>query len=261
VFPFDLADLGASFKRYFQIVPALTEELRREAFRIRHQVYCEELNYEPVRANGLETDAYDAQSVHCLIKAVKDGKYIGCTRLVLTDPRNRAKPLPFEKTCAHTLDRSLIDPQKLPRKRIAEVSRLAVVASYRNRREEKNNLVPVNDEAFGDEQRPRFPYIAVGLYLGTIELAALHGVEHLFVLTQTRLAKHFERLGVEIRRIGGVVEHRGTRVPSVMSVSGIVAGLNFIVRPLYAEIAKEVREGLKAQRPARQRTFATGAGV
>jgi N-acyl amino acid synthase of PEP-CTERM/exosortase system len=246
MFPFDLLDLGESFKRYFEIVPALTDELRRHAFRIRHQVYCEELNYEPLRRDGLETDEYDRQSLHCLIRSVKTSTYVGCTRLVRARPDDPSQPLPFEKVCARTLDRSVMDPQSLPRRRIAEVSRLAVISQYRARRGEKNMLAPITDDSFGTQMRPRFPYITMGLYLGTIELAALHGIDTIFVLTEPRLAKHFARLGVQITQIGGEVEHRGIRVPSVLRVSSIIDGLNFVVRPLYKVIAEEVREGLRA---------------
>jgi len=247
MFPFGVLDLGRSFERYFEIVPALTDELRRRAFRIRHQVYCEELNYEPLRADGLESDEYDCQSLHCLIRSVETKAYVGCTRLVLVRRDDPLHPLPIEKICARVLDRSVIDPQALPRSTIAEVSRLAVIAKYRARRGEKNMLAPLTDDSFGADLRPRFPYITVGLYLGTIELAALHGIETLFVLTEPRLAKQFARLGVSVTRIGGEVEHRGTRVPSMLRVSSVIAALNFVVRPLYKVIAGEVREGMRAQ--------------
>ena len=248
--PLDLLDLGRSFKRYFEIVPALTDELRRQAFRIRHQVYCEELKYEPVRADGLETDEYDRQSLHCLIRSVATGIYVGCTRLVLTRSDDPSHPLPFEKVCTRSLDRSVIDPQALPRRMIAEVSRLAVIAKYRARLGEAGMPAPLTDESFGTLKRPRFPYITVGLYLGTIELAALHGIKTLFVLTEPRLAKHFARLGVEVERIGSEVEHRGIRVPSMLRVPRIIDGLNFIVRPMYQVIAEEVRESVRLHQVA-----------
>jgi N-acyl amino acid synthase of PEP-CTERM/exosortase system len=248
MFPFDIRDLGGSFKRYFEIVPALTDDLRKHAYRIRHQVYCEELKYEPTSPSGLEIDDYDAHSLHCLIRSVKNDNYVGCTRVVLARGDDPRRPLPFERICAETIDRSVADPQSLARSTIAEVSRLAVIAQYRLRRGEAKTLVPMNDETFGTPVRPRFPYILVGLYLGTIELARLHGIETLFVLTEPRLAKHFARLGVEVTKIGGAIEHRGTRVPSMMRVLKIVDGLNSIMRPLYDVIAKEVQEGLSAQR-------------
>lgn len=251
MFPFDIRDLGKSFQRYFEFVPALTNELREHAYRIRHQVYCEELKFEPTRPDRLESDEYDAQSLHCLIRAVESKRYVGCTRLVLARPGDPLHLLPFERLCAQTLDRSVIDPQSLVRSSIAEVSRLAVISQYRLRRGEQNMLVPITDDSFGTHLQPRFPYIPIGLYLGTIELAALHGIETLFVLTEPRLAKHFAKLGVEITQIGGEIEHRGIRVPSVMRVSSIIAGLNFIMRPLYKVIAEEVRQGVKMQKAPR----------
>lgn len=247
MFPFQLPDLGASFKRYFEIVPALTDELRDHAYRIRHEVYCEELKYEPERPDRRESDEYDRHSLHCLIRSLKSGAFVGCTRLVLARPGEPLYPLPFEKTCAHSIDRSILDPRALPRDTIAEVSRLAVVSAYRLRRGERGKPVGLTEESFGTRVLPRFPYIPVGLYLGTIELALAHGIDTLFVLTEPRLAVHFARLGVQIQQIGAAVEHRGARVPSAMSVSGIIAGLNFLMRPLYREIAKEVRQGLEMQ--------------
>lgn len=248
---FDRLNLGAAFRSYFNVVPALTEELRDHAFRIRHQVYCEELKFEPERPDRRESDAYDAHSLHCLLRSVETGQYVGCTRLVLTRPGDPSYPLPFEKTCAKTLDRSIVDPMALPRKSIAEVSRLAIVSRYRRRRGEERSPAPLSAESFGTSDRPRFPYLAIGLYLGTIELAALHGIETLFLLSEPVLVRHFATLGVKVTRIGGPVEHRGTRVPSTMNVPSIIAGINFVVRPLYNIIAEEVRRAVEEQRAPR----------
>lgn len=247
MFLFELINLGEGFKKYFEVVPALTDELREHVFRIRHEVYCAELKYEPVRADRRECDDYDAHALHCLIRSVQTGEYVGCTRLVLARPGDPLHPLPVEKTCASTIDRSIVDPQKLPRHVIAEISRLAVIARYRGRRDEDKSPAPLNDESFGTAERPRFPYLTVGLYLATIELARQHDIATLVVLTEPRLAHHFRKLGVDIRQIGGPVEHRGTRVPSIMTVASIIGGLNFIVRPLYKVVAEEVVAGMRAQ--------------
>ena len=252
MFPFDIANLGASFKRYFEVVPALTPELRDEVYRIRHQVYCQELEYEPRRADGRETDEYDAHSLHCLIRSVKTGEYAGCTRLILCRPDALNYPLPFERTCAETLDRAIVDPQALSRRRIAEVSRLAVVSRFRTRRGERGVSIPMTDQSYGTDIAPRFPYIPVALYLATTELAALHGIHTMFLLTEPRLAHHFARLGVQIIQVGEEVEHRGVRIPSVVNVQKIIGGLNFIMRPLYETIAEQVREGVRQQQPAEQ---------
>jgi len=240
----ELANLGAGFKKYFEVVPAMTDELRDHVYRIRHAVYCEELRYEPVRPDRRETDEYDRHSLHCLIRSLRTGDFVGCTRLVLARPDDPSYLLPVEKACAQTIDRSIVDPAKLPRGSIAEIGRLAVLAQFRNRPGEKNSAAPINDDSFGTKDRPRFPYLTVGLYLGTVELARRNNITTLLVLTEQRLAHHFSRLGVDIRQIGGAIEHRGQRVPSVMNVASIISGMNFLVRPLYNVVAEEIAEGM-----------------
>ena len=48
----EFLNLGTGFRKYFEALPALDDELRAAAFRIRHSVYCEELGYEPVGTEG-----------------------------------------------------------------------------------------------------------------------------------------------------------------------------------------------------------------
>jgi hypothetical protein len=39
-------DLGSIFHQYFEIVPAFSNALKDEVYRVRHQVYCEDLQFE-----------------------------------------------------------------------------------------------------------------------------------------------------------------------------------------------------------------------
>jgi len=238
----DVFNLGKAFKEYFEIVPALSDALRDGVYRIRHQVYCEELAYEAQRPDRRERDQYDAHSLHLLIRSVRSGEFIGCTRIIRPRSQELHQPLPFEKICAATLDRSVVDPAKLPRDTIAEVSRLAVVSQFRKRKADAKSPLSISDKDFGTPTQPRFPYIPIGLYLGTIELARLNGVDTLFVLTEERLANHFRRLGVNVQTIGTAVEHRGPRVPSMMSTDGIIKNLWAVFRPLYRAIAAQVAQ-------------------
>ncbi|NMG46768.1 PEP-CTERM/exosortase system-associated acyltransferase [Azoarcus communis] len=243
---FERFNLGHGFRKYFEVVPATDEPLRHAVYGIRHEVYCEELKFEPERPNRMETDEFDRHSLHCLIRGSQaPHTLVGCTRLVLTNPDDPVAPLPFERTCEHTIDRKLIDPAKLPRDRIAEVSRLAVRASYRRRKGDDRAPVAISNEDFGEGDRPRFPYIPIGLYLGAVALAARSGIETLFVLTEPRLASHFGKLGVDIKQIGGPVEHRGTRVPSMMHVPSIIRNMRFIVKPIWRVVQEEIERGFE----------------
>ncbi|QID18734.1 PEP-CTERM/exosortase system-associated acyltransferase [Nitrogeniibacter mangrovi] len=247
---FDRFNLGAGFSKYFQIEAAADDTIRDEVYRVRHEVYCEELKFEPERPDRREIDVYDAHSVHCLLRSARDPfAPVGCTRLILADPEDLDAPLPFEAACAHTLDRSLIDPARLDRRRIAEVSRLAVRSAYRRRRGERHVAVALDESDYNDsEDQPRFPYIPIGLYLGAVALAARNGVDTLFVLTEPRLASHFGKLGVEIRQIGGPIEHRGTRVPSMMDVQSIIKGLRFMVKPIWRVVQGQIENSYRHDR-------------
>lgn len=244
----NFTDLAEGFRRHFEIVPALNEELCQAVFRIRHEVYCRDLGYEPLRPDGLETDAYDRHALHCLLRTADERSApVGCVRLVLPSLDQPERPFPFEVTCAETLDRALFDPTSVARERMAEVSRLAVLADFRRRKGEGGQPLALQDEAFGSVRRPRFPFIPVGLYLGSIALALHHGIDHLFMLTEPRLAVHFEKIGFVIERIGGAVEHRGTRIPSLLRGRETVDALRPGLKDMYALIERSIQEAYAAR--------------
>ena len=241
-------NLAESFNRFFAVSPALRESEKEDVFFIRHDVYARELGFEPVRPDQRETDAYDVRSGHCLMKTSESpARLVGCARVVFADPQAPDALLPFEKACRDSLFRDQIDPARLPRDRVAEVSRLAVLSDFRRRKGEERREVAIDVQDFGDDQQPRFPYIPVGLYIASVQYALRHGVEYLFTLTEPRLAEHFAKLGVQIVPIGTPIEHRGTRVPSLIRVATVESGLRLMIRPLWKAIEAQMDAGFAAQ--------------
>ena len=234
------ANLGDGYKQYFEIAPALDMARINDVFFIRHDVYARELGFEPMREDQQETDEYDYRSKHCLVRSADATRLAGCARLVLTDPADLDAPFPFEVTCKNSLNRRIIDPAKQTRTRIAEVSRLAVMSEFRRRKGEQHGEVTIGEQDFGDRGQPRFPYIPVSLYIGAVAMAKRQGIEILFTLTEPRLAEHFGKLGVNIIPIGGPVEHRGLRVPSMLLVDEVYQGLRLMVRPLWHTINEQI---------------------
>ena len=225
------------------MIPAFTDELKDEVYRLRHSVYCEDLKWEPVRPSGLESDEYDTHSVHIFLRHVATRENVGCVRMVLTRPEDPAFRLPFERVCDGKLDSAGMVFDSLPRDKVAEISRLAVISKYRRRQGEAERPAPTITPLVGTEAQPRFPYILVGLYVGIVIMAKLRAIETLFVLTEPRLAQHFKKVGVtEIKQIGSPVEHRGMRVPSLMPVDGIISGfcMNPLIRPIYESIYDQI---------------------
>lgn len=241
----DRLRLGEGFARYFEIVAAVTESLRQDVYRVRHEVYCEDLGFESIRSDKQEIDAYDSHSVHCLMRSTTDAREpVGCARMVLTNPTDPQTPLPFEILCGKTIDRSIIDPTRLDRTRIGEISRLAVRAKYRRRRGEQHVAVGIAEEDFGTRDNPRFPYIPIGLYLGATALAKHLNLEWVFVLTEPRLASHLGKLGLEITQIGPPVEHRGSRLPSMFNTERTLKNMRVLLKPIWRVVEEEIQRSL-----------------
>jgi N-acyl amino acid synthase of PEP-CTERM/exosortase system len=234
-------NLGDGFSSLFELVPALDAATRDAVFRVRHEVYCRDLGWEPVRDDGLETDAYDAQSLHLLLRMRATGEPVGCTRLVLTDPADPAQQLPFERSCTDVIDRARVDPAALPRRQIGEVSRLAVMRRFRQRKGEEGKAVSISDDDFEPRgAQSRFPFIPVGLYMGVAAMVYRLGLSHVFLMTEPRLLQHFARMGFGIEQIGEPIEHRGLRAPALLRSATFRGGLRPLVRPLFEAIETEV---------------------
>jgi len=224
------------FSKYFEIMPAFSDSEKAEAYRIRHSVYCEDLAWEATRSDGMEIDEYDAHALHCLIRSRASGDFIGCVRLILTTPADPHAPLPFERTCGPALHRLQLDPAKLPRDKIAEVSRLAIVGQYRRRRGEKHTPAGTVQNSESGDQQPRFAWLLIGLYMGVFAIAARHGLEHLFLLSEPRLARHLNKIGISNTQIGQPTEHRGFRVPAVMDVNQVIGNLEPLLKSVFIHV-------------------------
>ncbi len=244
----DPLKLSVGFSKYFRIDSAVSPALQDEVFRVRHEVYCEDLKFEAESADGREVDHCDAHSAHCLLRRVDEPfESVGCTRLVLTNPELRDELLPFESTCGGLLDRSIVDPSRLPRERIAEISRLAVRAQYRRRKGEEHSPVPINSAETSVGSRPLVQNIPASLFLGAVALAERHQIETLFVLTDPRLAAHFAKLGVEVIQIGTPISHRGIRVPSMMRTEEIIRNMRSPFVPLWRIVREEIGNSFDQQ--------------
>ncbi len=238
-----IASFSEGYRKYFEVVPATTPELKWHNFHLRHKVYADELGWEPRRADGIATDDYDRHAVHCLVRAVATHAFVGGARLVLPDPEHPAAPLPFETACGAALDRRIVDTAALDRSRIAEMSRLTVAANYRRRPGEAAQAFVIDDD-FGITPRIRLPYLTLGLYLGLIALARTRGIATLFMLAEPQLAHSIAHLGVAIVPIGGAIDHHGERFPSMIDVGAVVVGLAPYIRPFFDTIADDIERAL-----------------
>lgn len=207
--------IADNFNQYFQIKFADTKALRREAFKIRYGVYSSELGWEPENKQQMETDECDDYSYHCVLEHRRTGVFAGCIRIVIPPVVDPSLQLPFEKFCLHAAISDVIDSTKMSRGSFGEISRLAVLSSFRRRDRETsipfvlNNLDP--ETVYSEQERRNFPNIAMGLYLSGVALADILNHVGMFVMMEKRLNKRLIRFGLPFIQVGKELDYHGMR--------------------------------------------------
>jgi N-acyl-L-homoserine lactone synthetase len=163
----------------FEVVVADTADLRDVTFALRHEVYCREFGFEPVRADGLERDPYDDRAHHYLLAHVPTGAWAGCVRIV-TGPG-----LPYESVFGDVP----VDLATVPQ---GEISRLTVARDFRRR----------------SDHRP-----SAMLHAALVALAAVleNGLADAVCVMEPRLAAQLNTFDIRLSKVSGLVRHRGDR--------------------------------------------------
>jgi len=224
------------YKQHFQIIPASEDALRHHCYRIRHEVYCRELGYEPTNQAGMEFDEHDEYSLHCLIRATHTNQFVGCARLVVADPGNPGIKLPFLTACAGTLAPGVDEFIHQNRHRVAEVSRVAVIPPYRRGKTD----FKVSASHAKPSGRHRLPHLTLGLYLAMTALARQRGIQHLFFLIDRNMATSLEHQGWDMRQVGEPIEHNGHRIPYLVSLEHNIKRMSPFIRHFYEAIQRDV---------------------
>lgn len=207
--------LSAHFSHYLTPIVATDDALKQVSYQIRHQVYCEELHFEPVKADKLELDEYDHYSLPCLIKHTQSQNFAGTVRLVC--PQQDSETLPIIKHCISAITDNALSPLQFPRDEICEISRLAVPKHFRRRQTDNftgSATGAINMQHYSKEDLRYFPLIAVGLYFAAAATALEQGkIKHAYVMMEPRLARSLRFIGIKFKQIGPVVDYHGDRAP------------------------------------------------
>lgn len=236
--------IAENFSQYFQIKFAGTKALRQEAFKIRYGVYADELGWEPENDDKMESDECDDYAFHCLLEHKRTGVFAGCIRLIIPPAANAKQPLPFEENCLASARKDVIDSTTFARGSFGEISRLAVLASFRRREKEKNHpyvLQDVNPETiYSEDERRNFPNIAMGLYLAGAALADICNHAGLFVMMEPRLNRRLARFGLPFVQCGDEMDYHGKRAMFYLPREGFNAELNPELLALYHIVRRDL---------------------
>ena len=189
-------DAIAAFRRDFTIQVAGTPGEMREAFQLRHQVYCLERGYEAATAAGVEQDEFDARAKHVIACDRRTGQIVGTVRLIL--PGRSRDAMPIRRLCDPTLLRHL------PHATTAEVSRFAVSKVLR-------------ESGAGDS------LLRLGLVQGSVRISRELGLTHWCAIMERSLLRLMRATAIRFDPVGPAVEHHGLRQPCVAHIGTVLA--------------------------------------
>ena len=211
------------------MVPAISDDLKAEAYKLRYQVYCIEngdktgFKLPPNHPEGLEFDEFDQRSIHYLIRHRQSGDYAATVRLILPDPYNMETQFPQELNCEIDNDAVM---QPIDRQHLGEISRLCVSKAFRKRKNDENLL-----EAIGfDPQRQitldnnrSFPHMTFALIACTLKGSYENDIHYLYATTEQSLSRLVSALGIHLIKIGPLADCHGKRFPCVIKIADMLA--------------------------------------
>ncbi len=200
-----------------RIQVAINAHEQEDSFKIRHRVYCEEQGWERTAADQTESDHYDAHATHVVLRDERSVA-LGTVRLIPASTAALFVVLPIERCFGLSLSK-IFPEQTLPdRRRIAEVSRLAVLPEYRRM---LNLPEPTTKDAFPAAMR----FCAVQLFLGALAAAHKQGAHSLVMLMEPKLFRYLRALGFRHSYAGQSVDHHGLRIPIIAHIDGVMQSL------------------------------------
>jgi N-acyl amino acid synthase of PEP-CTERM/exosortase system len=207
------------------MVPAISDELKNEVYKLRYQVYCIETNYLKAEdyPDGLEFDVFDQQSVHYLIRHRKSGTYAATTRLILPDPNNPEKLFPVELHCE--ID-NIAMMQNINRDHLGEVSRFCVSKAFKKRKNEAHTLAGIDADWHPDHftinERRSFPHLAIALIACFIKASHENNIHYLFACMEPSFFRFVSPLGINLIKIGPLTDYHGERWPAAIKITDLL---------------------------------------
>ena len=213
----------------FRFGRVVSEEVLRDTFRMRYEVYVKEFEFEDPNdhPNGLETDDYEDESIHFACVNEHDA-VVGTIRLVLGSD----KGFPIE----HATETTFIG-KKPHRSKIGEISRLTVSRDLRRRKEDgiygvesyikksEGGILPDHGTIPKEMQGRKNPIIVLGLYQVMLHESLRSGLTHWYMITEQKLYYALKKFGFLFHQIGDPVQYHGERVPYLADIQELLINL------------------------------------
>lgn len=213
-----------SFDNSFEVFLADTTESKHIHYKLRYQVYCDEMGFEDKDKfpEQMEFDDWDDHAVHFLVRHKATGHWLGGLRLVF----NINNALPFEHLAQPYQP---ITPTE--RERAVEMSRLCVIKEARRFTSKRFAPYGLPDQEIPEENNKVVSFynfknqtrsIMWGLIRAAVVYSAKQNLSDWYFIIAPALAGFIRRENFDMVQIGTPCEHRGQRTPYRLSVENIL---------------------------------------
>lgn len=215
------------FNEYYEMLPAISNELKHEVYKLRYQVYCIEnefLNSENY-PDDLEFDDFDQHSVHYLIRHRRSGDYAATVRLILPDANDPEQFFPIEQYCEIN---NFAVMQSIARKSLGEASRLCVSKTFKRRKNEAHTLAAIGSnwkDYFTPDEKRTFPYLSFALIACLIRACHDNNINYFFGTLEPAWFRFLSASGINFTKIGPLMDYHGARWPGVIKVTDLLDGV------------------------------------
>ena len=194
------------FYKYLEVLPATTQALLYECFRIRYQVYCIDNNWEETNERGLETDHYDTHAIQYLLRFRRTKTSAGTTRLVLPQQANLESSFPSQEICESSF-------RHLPLETTAEGSR--IILTRFSRHDEFDSI---------SDARAVIPNIFLGLLAGYLKGCRENSITHFCCTLDDGFIRLLEKRSLYFDAIGEpTFVHDKERQPCSVDLEKLIA--------------------------------------
>jgi N-acyl amino acid synthase of PEP-CTERM/exosortase system len=217
-------NISDHFNKYFEMVPAISDELKSEVYKLRYQIYCIENNFlnSEHYPDSLEFDDYDRRSVHYLIRHRRSGDYAATVRLILPDAKDPEKLFPLEQYCEIN---NFAVTRPINREHLGEVSRLCVSKAFRKRKNEATALGAIDSDRqdyFTLDEKRTFPLISLALIACTVKASYENDIHYSYGTMEPPWFRLVSAFGINFIKIGPLVDYYGERWPAVIKVTDML---------------------------------------
>ncbi|MAX33047.1 MAG: hypothetical protein CME72_08280 [Halomonadaceae bacterium] len=225
------------FTQHFEFKIAKNSQEMSEVKKLRYEIFIKEMKYglnsDPL--NKTESDRFDKNSIHCLIRHRRTGLTAGYLRLITTDSDKKTglKVLPIESEYQADFYKDTLKPSSYPLETICEASRLAVSKTFRT-------PAIYNEMDFTENEKRCFSGIITSLFACSYALAEISQRTNMFAIMEPSLPRLLSLSGFKFKKIGKEITIFGKRNPYHINRELAESGARAEIINLYRSIKEEI---------------------